>query len=338
MKRLLYIGILSHGTTSKMRAEILKDILKDWNFSFIDTDIPKNSMHRIWQSIGFRYKKGPLIRKVNNYIKENISESFYDLIWIDKAIYITPKTTKLLRNFTKKLIHFTPDPAFLFHKSNLFYNSIKYYDFVITTKKFEIDKYSKLISNEKIIYVTQGFSKDLHRPIMEFEEKQGITFIGHYEKERETFLQLLIDNNIELNLAGINWEPFAKKNKHNKNLKYFGSGVYGEDYIKLINKSLIAWGSVSKWIPEKHTTRTFEIPACRTALLTERNEELISFFNEDEVIFYNTKEEMINKIKYYLSHRDQLKFLSNKGYNRVVKDGRDYKSILKKTCNVINVI
>ncbi|WP_286438517.1 hypothetical protein [Bacteroides acidifaciens] len=64
----LYIGINSEGTTSKMRAGILKKILSNWDFDIIDTDIPKKSMNRIWQSIGFRYKKGPLITKVNDYV------------------------------------------------------------------------------------------------------------------------------------------------------------------------------------------------------------------------------------------------------------------------------
>ena len=59
MKQILYIGIYSEGSTSKMRADKLKGILLNWEMDVINTDIPKRAMWRVWQSIGFRYKKGP---------------------------------------------------------------------------------------------------------------------------------------------------------------------------------------------------------------------------------------------------------------------------------------
>ena len=37
-------------------------------------------------------------------------------------------------------------------------------------------------------------------------------------------------------------------------------------------------GLLAKWVPELHTTRTFEIPACGTALVTERNSETALVF------------------------------------------------------------
>ena len=328
----LYIGINSEGTTSKMRAGILKKILSNWDFDIIDTDIHKKSMNRIWQSIGFRYKKGPLITKVNDYVLRNIQHDHYDLIWVDKAIYLSSKTTQFLKSHTDCLIHYTPDPAFTYHQSRHFYESLSAYDFVVTTKSFEIDSYKEAVMNGKVIYATQGFDKNLHKPLNNFEVKKGVCFIGHYEKTRAQIILNLLSNGVDVVLAGIKWERFVAQHKNNPHLKYLGNGVYGEDYVGTISKSLFGWGSVSKWIPEKHTTRTFEIPACGTALLTERNPELETFFNDDEVIFYDSEDEMIKKIIYYYNHLDELKILTNKGYERVVHDGRDYESII---CNIL---
>lgn len=329
MNRALYIGIYTDGSTSKMRADIIRHILNSWEFQILDTDIPKQAMSRLWQSIGFRYKIGPLIEKVNNYILSKLLDEKYDLIWVDKAIYITPKTTKILRNKTKCLVHFTPDPAFTFHKSRLFYKSLFMYDFAVTTKKFEINDYYSVLGKQKVIYCTQGFDKAIHRPVVEFAKKKGLCFLGHYETEREHIMQQLLDNDIDIVLAGINWEDFVKRNNHNNHLFYFGKGVYGENYVHTISSSLMSWGSISKWIPEMHTTRTFEIPACGTALLTERNEETTSFFNEDEAIFYSSIGELIEKVKYYMAHLDELRKITENGYKRVLSDGRDYESILR---------
>lgn len=50
MKRILYIGIYNDGSTSKMRADIINEILSDWEMDVINTDIPKRNMGRLWQS------------------------------------------------------------------------------------------------------------------------------------------------------------------------------------------------------------------------------------------------------------------------------------------------
>lgn len=335
MNRVLYIGIYTDGSTSKMRADILRAILTGWEFQVIDTDMPKRKMSRLWQSIGFRYKLGPLIGKINEYVLNNIHREHYELIWVDKAIYLTPETTKVLSVHTDKLIHFTPDPAFVFHKSHLFYHSLPLYNYAVTTKLFELQEYQSFLENKNVIYVTQGFDKRNHRPRIKFEDKNGVCFIGHYEKERAEILQLLIDNMIDVTLAGINWTRFVSHNRNNLKLNYLGPGVYGEEYIKTLSSASISWGSLSKWIPELHTTRTFEIPACGTALLTERNEETMSFFNEDEAIFYSSETELLEKVKYYLLHKDELKQLTEKGYNRVLDDGHDYESIMRKILHQI---
>ena len=357
---ILYIGQYTEGTTSKMRADQLYQILKasplknkKVSFKIIDTHTPFHKCNRIWRSIGFRYKWGPLIKQINKYIINQLNNSsteqtnhssfvsnhFYDLIWIDKAIFLTPKTTKYLKNRTDKLVHFTPDPAFTFHQSGHFNKSIYVYDFAITTKSYELELYKNFISKDQSIYVTQGFDKNSYRPLTPFKHKKaGVLFIGHQEKERENVLQNLIDKQINVILAGINWESFTRRNQDNQFLNYLGIGIYGDKYRELLSEYQFAWGSISKWIPELHTTRTFEIPACGTALITERNKETASFFNEDEAIFYNTIDEMIEKIMFYQHHSVELEQLTKKGTERVLADGRDYESILRDILKQIGIL
>lgn len=336
--KVLYIGAYSNGSTSRMRAETIKKILSADCFKIIDIDVPKNNVSRVWRSIGFRYKIGPLIDKVNGYVLSNMGNERYDLIWVDKAIYLTRKTTEFIRLHSTILVHYTPDPAFTFHKSHLFYQSLPLYDFVVTTKSFEIADYVSVVGDEKkVLYATQGYDKKLHRPLVDWESKKGVAFIGHYEKDRERVIEFMLKNNIYVTLAGIGWSKFAKTHR-SQYLRYLGSGVYGEQYVHVISGSLFAWGAISKWIPEKHTTRTFEIPACGTALLTERNSEIETFFKADEVIYYSNAIDLVNKIKYYDSHRDELKQIVDNGYRRVSKGQYDYESIIKDLLQKIGLI
>lgn len=329
MKRVLYIGINTYGSTSAMRANKMKEILNGWEMDIIDTDIPYNTGNHILKSLAFRYKIGPLIKRINNYILAHLRKEHYDLIWVDKAIFITPKTTKMLRERANVLVHYTPDPAFTYHQSKIFYESMPLYDFMITTKTYEVADYIRIMNDkEKVLYVTQGFDKKVHRPLTPMVEKRGVAFIGRHEIERETPILILIKAGIDVYLAGGKWRNFAIK--HNcPNLHYLGDNLNGDDYVKALSSCLFALGAVSKWIPEKHTTRTFEIPACKTALLTERNEEIEEFYTDSEVIYYKDTEDILSKVQYYLSHKSELYELIENGYSRVQSGGFDFESIMK---------
>lgn len=336
MNNILYIGQYSEGTTSKMRADILNKIVQPCNFEVIDTHVPFFRTNQLIRSLGFRYKIGPLIKKINLYIQQNLNDLQYELIWVDKGVFINQKTVQLLRSKSVKLVHFTPDPSFTYHKSKWFNDSLPYYDVCFTTKSYELDLYRKKIPVNKVVFVTQGFDKNLHKKAdLDFSEKAGLLFIGHHEVNREKIFKLLLENHIHVTLAGIKWDKFAKKNQDNKYLNYLGRGVYGDEYVNTIQRAKIAWGAISKWIPEMHTTRTFEIPACGTALLTEKNEEINAFFNEDEVIFYDNENDLIQKVKYFLENDRELEEVTIKGRNRVIKDSYDYESILRKALNHI---
>jgi len=334
--KVLYVGQYSDGTTSKMRCKVIQKILKPSIFQVIDANIPFYKTHRLLRSFGFRYKKGPLINNINKYIIAALKEETYDLIWVDKAVFLTPKTTALLRSRASKLVHFTPDPAFTFHKSRLFLKSLPYYDFLVTTKSYELEHYYKYIKTEKVLYATQGFDAKLHKPSKHpFSKKEGFVFIGHYEDQRAVVLEKLLQNDIKITLAGIKWYQFAKKHQNNPNLIYLGNGVYGEDYVKTLQKAKMAWGALSKWVPELHTTRTFEIPACGTALVTERNTETQLFFKDDEAIFYTNENDLIEKITFFMNNDKPLEVLTKKGTSRAVTNAYDYNSILNAILKTI---
>jgi spore maturation protein CgeB len=332
----LYIGQYTNGTTSRMRCKVIQQILKPKVFEVIDTHVPFYKTSSLLRSFGFRYKKGPLIKNINQYIVKSIRNNNYDLIWVDKAVFITSKTTQLLKSKTSNLVHFTPDPAFTFHQSKHFHGSLSLYDYVITTKSYELEDYYKRCSKSKVLYATQGFDKKLHKPSeFPFSKKEGFVFIGHHEVEREKIIELLLHQKIKVTLAGIKWESFAKRCDNNPNLNYLGKGLFGEDYVKTIQEAKIAWGAISKWVPELHTTRTFEIPACGTALLTEHNEETASFFEADEVLFYKSHEELIKQVKDYMDNEEALKSITLKGYEAVNNKGYDYVSILTQLLKTV---
>lgn len=332
---ILYIGYYNSGSTSQMRGEYLKQILKPNLFHVINIDIPISLENRFFRSLGWRYKIGPLINRINSYLTASLDKKWnYDLVWIDKGVFIDPAIISKLKFCSKTLVHFTPDPAFTYHRSNLFFRAIPFYDYVVTTKSFELDFY-RASGAKNILFCTQGYDKKIHKPYHNFEEKSGVVFIGHYEENREETLVKLLEQKLPLILAGIGWSRFYSRHKNNSYLRYYGKGVFGEKYAQLISSGLISLGFLSKIIPELHTTRTLEIPACKTVLATEKNIETENIFSDNDVIFYGDPNDLTQRLIEVYPNRELLRKISENGFAKVCQHGFDYESILRKLINQI---
>lgn len=316
------------GCTTHMRGEYLKKILKPEEFRVVDIDFPIAETSPLFRSIGWRFKSGPLIWNINNYFEKRIKGAGnFDLVWIDKGVFFRPGILEKLKSNSNTLVHYTPDTAFSLNQSELFYQALPLYDYCITTKSFEKKFYEESNVNH-LLYCTQGYDPGLHRIYHSFEEKHGIAFVGLYEDSRAEVLAKLLERKLQIRLAGEGWRSFAHKFRRKENFNYLGEGLFGEAYARLISGSLIGLGLLAKKFPELHTTRTFEIPACGTALVTERNDETKSFFSDDEAIFFSDIPELIERVESLMAHPESLNTISEKGYQRISWGGYDYPSIL----------
>jgi spore maturation protein CgeB len=327
--KIIYIGQYSEGTTSKMRADQIASIVPGSTFNVIDIHVPFYKSHRLFRSLGARYKIGPLLWNINSYINKHLTKD-YDLIWVDKGVFISKNTLLNIRSKAKTLIHYTPDMAFYANKTSKFISNMDTYNYLVTTKSAELSMYEKVADANKIILVKQGYDLKVHKAYYSFEEKEDyISFIGLYEPSRGEIVQKIIDQNIHVKVAGNGWLNFVTKNKNNPYFTFVGNGLFSSEYSKFISKSIMSLGLLSKNFPEFHTTRTFEIPACNTALITEVNNETSSFYKTNEAIFYNDTNDLIEKIEYFIKNKQELKEITLNGNKKVISSGCDYKSILQ---------
>lgn len=66
--------------------------------------------------------------------------------------------------------------------------------------------------------------------------------------------------------------------------------------------------------------RVVDVLGCSGFLITNHQPEMDEYFEKDEIVTYETSEEAIEKIDYYMQHEDERKIYSQKGYERVSKD------------------
>jgi spore maturation protein CgeB len=328
-----YIGILTPGSTSRMRAECLRELTPDWTWEWLDTDPPLTSAARLWQSLAYRAQTGMAVSRVNAAVQEWIANRALDLIWIDKAIFLKPRTVQLLRDASRRLVHFTPDTAFHANRSRHFERTLGMFDLVVTTKSFEISEYRRRLDNDTVLLTTQGYDANVHYPRnKDAERRKEALFIGLAEPSREQCLDVLLEAGIPIRLAGRGWNKFRQRHHDDPNFTFEREDVFGDAYAALLSKTWLGLGLLSKRFPELHTTRTFEIPACGAVLATEATPDTTRFFSNSDAVFFSDYSNLIDRVTSLFGGygTEGLAQIAAAGRQRVVADGRDYATILSE--------
>ena len=361
--KILFVGSLTEGQTSLMRMEVLKELGHDvipLSTQIYWDDAPM-LLRRLQQSLG----SGSIVEKINRELLEAVIKAKPDIVWAEKQEYFKPEVLREISEMGIKLFHYTPDPYFSlsWKQTKLLDSCLPLYDCLITSKQYELDNYRKV--NGHVVYMHLGFAEKVHRPsypddaAMKAAYVSDVSFVGGWEPRREVYLDALAHNvDCSLKIWGYGWEflqdgrwtprrwwamrrnaggePFAIKLNPILGKAVQGSEVYGVHYAWALSGAKINIGFLRKICPDQHTTRTFEIPACRSLLLADRSNEHCEFFKEgEEADFFSSKEEMVDKIQYYLSHDSERERIAKNGFMRCEASGYSYKEILKKALDEI---
>ena len=321
-----------------MRADVLAALLPDTSWEHVDSASGFRESTRFFMTMAFRARSGPLVHRFNQDVKEKTKKGQYDLVWVDKGVYLWPKTMAYLRKRSTLMVHFTPDAAFLVNGSRHFRKTASNYDLLVTTKSFEINHYKNLVSADRVLLTTQAYDRNLHRPLQSSGKKRkAAVFIGLCEPDRETCMDSLLSHDVPVRLGGRGWSKFLRRHRGNENLHFLGEDVFGVDYVREYSSSAVGLGLLSKRFPELHTTRTFEIPACGALLATERNQETAEFFDDDQVLFFESYEQLARDLKSLLEQPGKLMQLANNGHRRVISGGFDYSNVLQRVLDELAI-
>lgn len=326
-----YIGILSPGSTSLMRAEWLRKLTPGTEWTWIDTDAPFQRSARLWRTLAFRGKRGMAVSRMNELVRDAVRNRSFDLVWLDKAVFLNDATMRDVRRAAKRMAHFTPDTAFHENRSRYFESTLGMYDLLVTTKSFEISEYHRRVPPEAVMLTTQGYDPEVHFPRNSEELRRAeAVFIGLAEPDREACIAALLENGIPVRLGGIGWQRFLRQWESHPSLTFAGEEIFGDAYADMLSRAWIGLGLLSKRFPELHTTRTFEIPACGAVLATEATVDTRKYLADDEAVFFTDYADLATKLKRLVrpDSIDELRRLAGAGHDRVESDGRNYPSIL----------
>jgi len=306
---ILYVGPLQHGGTCLQRLKALQFL----GHETIAVDTMPPEAEKLSRSLIHRIIKrlfGPRdFAGANESIIQLVKNKSPDILWIDKGLIIKPKTISAAKELYPaiKVISYSPDDMLNPHNQSKYYlDCIPLYDVHITTKSYNVAELRQL-GAQKVLFVDNAFCPFTHRPqkVSGKERKflgGPVGFIGTFEEDRAQQLAYLAQRGIDVKVWG-NW-PRKLRNKYSK-LQVMENGLWDLDYAKAICSFDINLGFLRKEMRDLQTTRSIEIPACGAFMLAERTDEHLRLFTEGvEAEFFGSKEELLDKVKYYLKNND----------------------------------
>ena len=273
-----------------------------------------------------------------------IQKNSIDIVFVYKGNYIFPSTIKYIKTKSKaKIFSYNNDDPFTKDIPKYYWRhfikGLQYYDWNFVYREKNIQDYKNLgINNVSIL--RSYYIKENNFYISGIQKEYDVVFIGHWENDsRDEIIKYLIENGIKIKLFGTLWE----KSKYYKYLKEkIGNikPIYKEEYNLTINKAKIALVFLSKINNDTYTRRCFEIPATKTMMMAEYTDDLANnLFEEDkEAVYFKNKEELLEKIKYYLANEDKIKEIGENGYKRLMRDGHEVVDRCKEIIKVYNEI
>lgn len=295
------------------------------------------------------------IYKLNRKLYNNVINEKPEILLIWLGTQILPSTLAKIRKQTNtKIISYIHDDPFSHiysrnsPKHHKYYwrtliNGLKYYNLNCFSKELNVIESYNFGSKNSVV-LRQFFTPSIHRPLKLtisdiYIYQCEVAFAGHYESDgRDIYIKYLVDNGIKVNLYGDSSWDFIDFSNWPKNFKKMNR-MSGNEYTKALNGAVFCLCFMSKLNRDKYTTRCFEIPACASILVAERTKELENIYREnEEIILFNNKKELLHKIKYLLNNPTLIEKMKKLGYQKVYSNKDDVDSRTSKLIDLYKSI
>lgn len=313
---------LSAWKSLAQEVEVLYAYPKDYKRSLIDRILHKIKIPRDANTL-------------NKSIREACISFEPDIVFIVKGITVRPSTLKFIKARGIKSISWSNDDMYGWHNRSLWYTlGLKQYDLVVTQKSYNCNPNELPSLGAKTFFQNKAFEPKVHYPVInckEFTYAHDVVFVGAMEEDRLDQLIYLAQNGIKVHVYG--WVKEVKNELH-PNLIVHNKFLFEEEFSAALGCSKIALNFLRKMNRDLQTSRSIEIPAVKGFMLAERTDEHLQLFKEGkEAEFFSSKEELLEKVNYYLQHDQERLAIAKAGYERCFKDNYTFENRMQGILN-----
>lgn len=284
------------------------------------------------QRLQRRFRFGPALRRLNSDLVNQASEAQCDAVLFVRGDMVLPETVKTLKDRGMTILGCNNDNPFSHsappHVWRHLIDALKYYDCYFAYRESNIPQYLRHGCKRAVLW-RSFYIKELHRPLADVSTSPylcDVSFTGHWEDDgRENCVLALLETpDIRFRLFGGGLWSRARNYARIRAALGEIRPVLGDEYNLVLNSSKIALVFLSKLNNDTYTRRCFEIPAAGTFMLSEFTDDLNSMFKAGvEAEYFRSKDEMLDKIRYYLRNEDARKKIAAAGRARLLKDGHE---------------
>jgi spore maturation protein CgeB len=178
---------------------------------------------------------------------------------------------------------------------------IPYLDYCVTNAIEAVPKYRAL--GARVIQTIPNTGVALDCDWSKAQEKYVVSFVGSLRADREQYIKALKDGNIPIALFGEGW----------------GGYVSFEEMVDIFKSTKINLNFSKDWrfLKPQIKGRIFQVCMAGGFLLTEYVPGIEEYFEIDkEIVCFRNKDEMMDKIAYYLNHDEERQTIARAGWER----------------------
>lgn len=281
----------------------------------------------------FRLKKGIRIRRWNAAILDAFRLYRPTVVWIDKGLFVHPETVQAMRDAGVLLVHCLHDDfRYRLYRGSPFERAIPHYHLHLVTRPSNVEELREMGAQtvERFLF---SYEPSVHRPLPSLgvgdPYNADVVFVGHYEPGRESPVAWAAAAGPRVAVWGPGWTGAGRRALQRAGAQsgiVRGNGLWGDDYARVLS-GRIGLGLLSRWMRDRHTCRTMEIPACGGLLLGERTEEHLELFDEGrEALFFDGRDELEDRVRYLLREPRRRAEIAEAGRQRCIHSGYDHVS------------
>jgi hypothetical protein len=338
--RVLYLGDSEASSTSLQRCNALRSL----GHQVVLVDNSPRRLNYFQRLDNWLYRKGlPGVGHrsgdVNRAIRRAASGGNFDILWVDKGVYVTPETIRTAKtaNPGLRVVGYSPDYMAARHNnSRWFIAHSKLYDLFVTTKSYAVE-WHKATGCKKVLFIGNAYDPAVHRPLHLAVRTRillggPVGFIGAYEGPRAAALAYLGSQGVPVRVYTPKWGDQV----YGANVRVDEKLLAAEDYARTINSFDINLCFLRAMNLDVQTQRSVEIPACGAFMLAERTAEHQALFKEGvEADFFSDKDELVEKCRFYLARPGLRKRIALAGRKRCVRSGYGNPARLAKVLRTL---
>lgn len=256
-----------------------------------------------------------------NAILHLSSKVRYDLVFVIQGDALPPRFLLRLRETTSAqlFLYYSDNPWTSAQAESHFWSDLPLWDCVFTFHRCLIPGLYQR-GARRVEYLPFGYDPDTHsprRPPPETTQLYAcqIAYLGTWGPVVEGWLRPLIPYGLKI--WGNSWEKAAKDVaacwQHPGSC---GRGL-GAEMAFVCQGADIVVNFIRSEHLSGHSMKTFELPACGGFMLSTRTDEQLEYFAEDQcAAYFWTEEELLDKVKFYLSHPETRERIRQTGLER----------------------